>query len=82
MEYLIDGYAIQVFECRPRWDDPAVWLQIPIAKIRFTRKTSEWQLYWHRANGKWMNYEPLLPSRDLVRLVNEIDTNPYGTFFG
>ena len=81
-EYAIDGYNIIISECRPRWDNQAEWMQNPFAKIKFTRKTSDWTLYWQRANGKWLAYEPIAPTKELLVLVNEVDTDPLHTFFG
>lgn len=81
-EHSINGYDVVVFECRPKWDAPDVWLQIPFAKIKFTRSTSEWKLYWHRSNGKWDVYESFHPTKDLLELVNEIDNDPFHVFFG
>jgi hypothetical protein len=31
---------------------------------------------------KWQSYEPLVSSRDLAALVDEIDRDPHGWFFG
>lgn len=82
MEYAVDGFDVTIFECRPRWDQPEVWLQIPTAKIKFTRSTGEWELYWHKSNGKWMNCDSLAPTKDLLVLVNQIDLDPHRIFFG
>lgn len=82
MEYAIDGYNVLILECRPHWDNQSEWMQNPIAKIKFTRKTAEWTLYWQRANGKWISYEPRPTTKDLLLLVNEVDEDPLHTFFG
>ncbi|MBW2559172.1 MAG: DUF3024 domain-containing protein [Deltaproteobacteria bacterium] len=31
---------------------------------------------------KWYAYDPCKSSRDLAKLIAEIDTDPYGCFFG
>lgn len=46
------------------------------------RTTSLWSLYWMRANLKWHAYRPAPPTVDLAALMEVIDRDEYGAFFG
>jgi len=41
-----------------------------------------WQLFWQRANGKWFSYEPFPHSKNLKSIIEEIEADQYGCFFG
>jgi Protein of unknown function (DUF3024) len=90
-EYEIYKQSVVVFEVRPvvrvRSDthplnDPSEYTQAPIAKIKFIRSSNTWRLYWQRADMKWHSYEPLDSSKDLKDLIDEIERDPNGCFFG
>jgi hypothetical protein len=81
-EYRVKGQDVLIIEVRTVWDDPTRWMEHGIAKIRFNRAANEWRLFWQRASLKWQAYEPLAKSRELSVLVEEIDRDPNGCFFG
>lgn len=41
-----------------------------------------WSLYWHRANGRWLELENRPHTKTLAPMLREIDDNPYGVFWG
>ncbi|HOO99917.1 MAG TPA: DUF3024 domain-containing protein [Bacteroidales bacterium] len=82
MEYRIKGHEVVIYSRRPRWDNPKEWIETPEAKMKYVRTSNIWQLFWPRANGRWVSYEPLSFSRDLRSLVEEVDKDPLGCFFG
>jgi len=82
LEYRIKGHEILIYERRPQWDNPSNWIECPVAKIKYVRTSNVWQLFWQRANGKRVGYEPLPFSEDIKSLVEEIDSDPHGCFFG
>ncbi|MCP4410431.1 MAG: DUF3024 domain-containing protein [Gammaproteobacteria bacterium] len=53
---------------------------MPIAKFKRDEKSLKWQLYWVRANGRWEKYPELQPTKDLKKIVNEIECDPYHAF--
>jgi hypothetical protein len=81
-EYRVKGQDVLIVEVRVVWDDPTKWMEYTVAKIRFNRSAGKWRLLWQRASLKWQAYEPLAESRDLAVLVEEIDRDPHGCFFG
>ena len=82
VDYKIQNQDIIIFEIRPQWNDPKNQIESPFAKLKFVRSRNHWKLYWHRADMKWHKYEPFESSRDLGELVQEIDTDQHGCFFG
>ena len=81
-EYKIENQDVILYEIRPRWDKPNEQTELPCAKLKFVRSQNVWKLFWQRANMKWHAYGPLKSSQDLAELIAEIDTDPYGCFFG
>ncbi len=82
LEYRVKVHEVLIYERRPQWDNPKNWIESPDAKLKYVRTSNVWQLFWQRANGKWVSYEPLPFSKDLKSLVEEIDSDPHGCFFG
>ena len=81
--YDIDGHAVSIFEERPPWDGrPGAWTRHGVARFRYFRSRREWQLNWMRADLKWHVFEPEPPTPNLARLVDVVDQNRYGAFFG
>jgi len=82
LSYKIRGNDVNVIESRPHWQDNTIWSEMPIAKIRLNPDKHNWQLYWPRANGKWIKYAELRPCKTLKRILQEIDDDPYCVFWG
>jgi hypothetical protein len=82
VEYRVKGHDVVVYERRPYWRDPNEITETPVAKMKFVRTANEWRLYWMRRDLKWHGYDMLNPSKDLEGLVEEIDADPHGCFFG
>ena len=80
--YEVDGQSIVISEERPDWRDPAERMRIPVAKLRFVRTTGLWTLSWMRADLKWHRYEPAAPTAELAGLVEVVDRDELGAFFG
>lgn len=82
LDYSIKRHDVEVFEVRPKWDDPSETTHTSVAKMKFVRTANEWRLFWMRRDLRWHSYEPRASSRDLADLVDEVDRDPYGCFFG
>lgn len=80
--YRVDGHDVFMAEDRPRWNKPDEWLALDFAKLKYIRKQTVWKLYWKRASGKWELYEPNSESRNLEKLIETINQDQYGCFFG
>ena len=82
LTYTIDNQEVVISEERPFRDPSGEWNVLEIAKLRYVRIHNEWRLYWKRASGKWWLYEPHCSSKSLAAMIEEIDLDAYGCFFG
>ncbi len=80
--YRINNYSVEVYEERPRWDNPQEWTSLGIAKFLYVKISKKWKLYWMRQDLKWHLYAPLAESITIEKLVAEVDKDPHGAFFG
>ena len=80
--YRVEDQDLYIYEVRPHWKNPAVKTELMTAKIKYIKSKSIWKLYWQRQNMKWVPYEPMESSKELSRLLEEIDKDPYGCFWG
>ena len=56
--YRISDQSLELFEIRPRWDNPNEMLEHSFAKTTFIKKSRTWKIYWMRQDLKWHGYEP------------------------
>ncbi len=82
LDYKIDNRDVIIIEIRPRWNNPDEIIETPIAKIKYILSQKIWELYWQRANMKWVKYDQKKSSKSLSELVQEIDSDPFGIFWG
>jgi hypothetical protein len=80
--YRIDGQAIEIFEIRPRWNQPGVKLERPVAKARYFKSSGEWHVYWMRADLKWHSYEPESVVETLEQFLKVVNEDRYACFWG
>ena len=80
--YRIKSQNVLLYEERPSWNNPTKWLALDFAKLRYIRQHGTWRLYWMRASGKWITYEPKDESKSLEILIDTIKQDEYGCFFG
>jgi len=82
MHHEFRGDSVTLFEDRPRWDKPEVWIHNPIAQFRFEKDGGRWTLYCADRNSKWHLYEIAKPSSDLESMLRAVDEDRTGIFFG
>jgi len=80
--YEVEGHSVTMYEERPPWDGVGEWTRRGIARLRFSRSRSEWQLYWMRQDLRWHLYDPDEMLADLGSLVAVVEADKYGAFFG
>jgi len=82
VETHVAQHAVTVIERRPPWhDDAADWSEHPIARLRYTAKSGLWALYWRDRNERWHRYQTG-PAANVRSLLDEIDSDPTGIFWG
>ena len=82
LEFRIDPQAVELFEVRPRFDNPAEWAEHPAAKFRWVATAHEWRLYCQFRDLRWHEYEPRFAASDFDTLLAEVDRDPTGIFGG
>jgi hypothetical protein len=82
ISFRITGQSFEIFEIRPRWDDPSIKIEGSMAKATYVKTTKKWKLYWKRADMKWHWYEPFGNSESLEEILKAIDQDQYGCFWG
>lgn len=75
---------LTIVERRAPWhaDADPEWTSLPIARLRYTKATRTWTLYWRDRNLRYHAYDPLAPSAHVDDLLTEIDQDPSGIFWG
>ena len=82
LAFRIDKQSFVIYEIRPQWDNPKRKLEYPAAKATYVKSRKLWKLYWMRADLKWHRYPPLPESKSLETILDEIERDPHGCFYG
>jgi hypothetical protein len=75
---------LTIVECRPSWrpDMGAEWTRFPIARLRYTKTTGVWSLYWRDRNLRFHAYDLISPTASIEELLAEVDRDPTAIFWG
>ena len=75
---------LTVVERRVPWRDDygPEWTRAPIARLRYTKVTGSWTLYWRDRNLRFHEYDRITPSAMVDDLLTEIDGDPACIFWG
>ncbi|MGH3181425.1 MAG: DUF3024 domain-containing protein [Streptosporangiaceae bacterium] len=75
---------LTIVECRPPWREALgpEWTRFPIARLRYTKATRLWWLYWRDRHLRFHRYDQLAPSPHVDDLLREIDHDPIAIFWG
>lgn len=77
------GNSVTIFDCRPPWHpDVTEWSRAPVAQLRYKAATKAWTLYRADRNSRWHPYEDLDADQHVQALIDEIDEDPTGIFWG
>ena len=75
---------LTIVECRPPWraDLDTEWTRFPIARLRYTKASRQWSLYWRDRNLRFHEYDLVAPSESVEDLLAEVDRDPTAIFWG
>jgi hypothetical protein len=75
---------LTIVERRAPWREDAGpdWTRLPIARLRYTKTTRTWSLYWRDRNVRFHEYDRIAPSPDVRALLTELDRDPTAIFWG
>jgi hypothetical protein len=82
LEYRVRGDEVTLFESRPVWDDHARWISGKVARFQKDTDAEIWNLYAADRDGSWIHYLPLPFHRDIEKLLQEVEKNESGAFWG
>lgn len=75
---------VTIMECHPPWQaaDDAAWTRFPVARLRYTRSTRQWSLYWRDRHSRFHEYDRVPATGSVEELLEEIDRDPTAIFWG
>jgi hypothetical protein len=84
-DWRVRGNQVTVAENRPAWWPGAGPDEITVhefARFQYDPGTGDWMLKWSDRNGKFHPYEGFERVRPFERVVDEVEADPTGIFFG
>ena len=84
VECEVNGSSLTIVECRAPWreDLGPDWTRLPVARLRYTKGSKTWTLYWRDRNSRFHRYDRIEPSGNVSELIGEIDRDPTAVFWG
>jgi hypothetical protein len=75
---------VTIVECRRPWRDDMgpEWTRFPIARLRYTKATGMWSLWWRDRNLRFHAYDLVAPSATVEELLAEVARDLTGIFWG
>lgn len=80
--YEISDQSFIIYEIRPRFDNPNKRIKTPVAKATYVKSRKIWKLYWMRADLKWHSYQPFPESKGIEEILQTIQEDSHGCFWG
>ncbi len=80
--YKLENQSVEIFEIRPRWDNPKEIIETPVAKATYVNTQGVWKVYWQRADLKWHCYEPHPIAEDIEEFLKVVESDEHACFFG
>lgn len=82
LNFKFRGNSITLFESRPAFGMPEKWVDIPVAQFRYDTGDNLWALFWADRNTRWHPDMEIDPLKDFDRLLQEVDRDPTGIYWG
>ncbi len=80
--FRIKGTEVVLFEERPAFRPPHEWQEMAIAKFRYVGTQKLWRLYCQHRDLRWHSYEALPAAPSFKRLLDEVEADSTGIFWG
>jgi hypothetical protein len=81
-DFRVVGSDIELFERRPHYSEPGRSTELVVAKFRYSATRTSWTLLWSNRNERWRKYENFVDRRNFVELLQEVERDPTGIFWG
>jgi len=83
LEHRRQGDTVTLVVCRPGRDDAAAeWTVTPIARFKYDRTAGTWTLWCADRNDRWHLYEYATPTKRLDPLLEAVERDQTGIFWG
>ncbi len=82
LAFSIRGNKVTLIEERVGWQDPSRWIQSPVARFDYDAASGAWTLRCRDRNCKWYFYELQPPTKRFDDLIEEVQRDPTGIFWG
>ena len=84
LEHTLRGRSITIVERRPPWSELVgpEWTSLKVAQLRYDERSRTWSLFCSDSNDRWWPYDGIGPAADVAPLLDEIDEDPTGIFWG
>ncbi len=79
--YATFGNNVTITQHRTAWDNPKEWVAIKVALLVYAPRSNVWTLYCFDRNERRAEY-PSESTADLASLIDEVDADPTGIFWG
>jgi hypothetical protein len=75
---------LTIVECRPprREDFGSEWIRHPVARLRYTKVSKTWTLFWVDRKLRFHVYDGVRPTSRVEVLLEEVDRDPTAIFWG
>jgi len=80
--YRIVNQSVEIFEIRPRWDNPKEKTETPVVKTTYVKADKAWKIYWQRSDLKWHSYQPYPTAKYLEEVLEVVGEDKNACFWG
>jgi len=80
--FRIKDQSLELFEIRPRWNNPSEKTESAIAKTTYVKTKRIWKIYWQRQDLKWHGYQPKPEVNTVDEFLAVVDQDAHACFFG
>ena len=82
LEVDVAPWHLTIVETRPPWHEDLgpERTRSPIARLRYTKTTGLWEIYWSDRHPKLHRYDRAEPSPRVAELLEEIERDPTAIF--
>ncbi|PLX93829.1 MAG: hypothetical protein C0621_06645 [Desulfuromonas sp.] len=82
IDFRIRDNMATLYEERVLPSSPDQWLTTLIAQLRFHPELDQWTLHYADRSGKWHPYLNVPPTLNFSKLLEALDSDPLGFFWG
>jgi hypothetical protein len=82
LSFRVKGQSVEIFEIRPRWNDPTERIEESVAKATYVKSKHNWKIFWQRADLKWHRYDPVPEVKTIEQFLDVVEKDQYSCFFG